>query len=74
MTPLMGAGLAIVLLCGLLVFRIPMIVALMAVVFFSNFTSGAWMLTLPQTMMSGIGHCFDRFRPSKAARTRKIPG
>ncbi|WP_340214240.1 TRAP transporter large permease subunit, partial [Dinoroseobacter shibae] len=49
-----GAGLSIVLLCGLLVFRIPMIVAIMSVVFFSNFMSGAWMLTLPQTMMSGI--------------------
>ncbi|MBO6756890.1 MAG: TRAP transporter large permease [Roseibium sp.] len=55
MTPLIGAGLAILMLCGLLVCRIPMIVALMAVVFFSNFTSGAWMMTLPQTMMSGIG-------------------
>lgn len=54
MTPLLGAGLSIVLLCGLLVFRIPMIVAIMSVVFFSNFMSGAWMLTLPQTMMSGI--------------------
>ena len=37
MTPLLGAGLAIVLLCGLLVFRVPMIVAIMATVFFSNF-------------------------------------
>ena len=55
MTPLLGAGLAIVLLCGLLVFRVPMIVAIMATVFFSNFYSGAWLLTLPQTMMSGMG-------------------
>lgn len=55
MTPLLGAGLSILLLCGLLVFRVPMVVAIMAVVFFSNFASGAWMLTLPQTMMSGIG-------------------
>lgn len=55
MTPLIGAGLSIVLLCGLLVCRIPMIVAIMAVVFFSNYTSGAWLITLPQTMMSGIG-------------------
>ncbi len=55
MTPLIGAGLAILLLCLLLVCRIPMIVAIMAVVFFANFMSGAWMLTLPQTMMSGIG-------------------
>ncbi len=55
MTPLVGAGLSIVLLCGLLVCRIPMIVAIMAVVFFSNYTSGAWLITLPQTMMSGIG-------------------
>lgn len=55
MTPLIGAGLSIAILCGLLVCRIPMIVALMAVVFLSNFASGAWMMTLPQTMMSGIG-------------------
>lgn len=55
MTPLAGAGLSIVLLCGLLVCRIPMIVAIMSVVFFSNYMSGAWLITLPQTMMSGIG-------------------
>lgn len=55
MTPLIGAGLAIVLLCLLLVLSIPMVVAIMAVVLFSNYFSGAWMLTLPQTMMSGIG-------------------
>ena len=55
MTPLIGAGLAIVLLCLLLVLRIPMIVSLAASVFFLYAQSGAWMLTLPQTMMSGIG-------------------
>lgn len=55
MTPLLGAGLAIVLLCLMLVLRIPMIVSLAASVFFLYAQSGAWMLTLPQTMMSGIG-------------------
>lgn len=55
MTPLLGAGLAIVLLCGLLVLRIPMLVAITAAVFFNFYFSGAWAITLPQTMMSGIG-------------------
>lgn len=55
MTPLLGAGLSLVLLCGLLVLRVPMIVAIMAAVFFNLYHSGAWMLTLPQTMMSGMG-------------------
>lgn len=55
MTPLAGAGLAIVLLCCLLVLRIPMLIAITAAVFFNLYFSGAWALTLPQTMMSGIG-------------------
>lgn len=55
MTPLMGAGLAICLLCGLLVLRVPMIVSITAAVFFNYYSSGAWAITLPQTMMSGLG-------------------
>lgn len=55
MTPLIGAGLSILLLCGLLIYRIPMIIAITAAVFFLYYNSGAWMLALPQTMMSGIG-------------------
>ena len=55
MTPLMGAALAICLLCGLLVLRVPMIVSITAAVFFNYYFSGAWAITLPQTMMSGLG-------------------
>ncbi len=55
MTPLMGAGLAIVILCGLLVLRVPMLVSITTAVFFNFYFSGAWAITLPQTMMSGLG-------------------
>ena len=55
MTPLVGAGLSIALLCLLLVLRLPMLVSVAAAVFFNYYFSDAWMLTLPQTMMSGIG-------------------
>lgn len=54
MSGLAAAGLSILLLCGLLVCRVHMIVALMAAIFFNYFFSGSWMLTLPQTMMSGM--------------------
>lgn len=55
MTPLAGAGLSIAFLCLLLVMRMPMLVAVAAAVFFNYYFSDAWMLTLPQTMMSGLG-------------------
>ena len=55
MTPLVGAGVSILLLCALLVLRIPMLVAVAAAVFFNYFFSNAWMMTMPQTMMSGLG-------------------
>ena len=55
MTPLAGAGISIVLLCVLLIARVPMLVAVAGAVFFNYYFSDAWMLTLPQTMMSGIG-------------------
>lgn len=55
MTPLLGAGLSIVLLCGLLILRIPMLIAITSAVFLNFYFSGAWAITLPQTMMSGIG-------------------
>lgn len=55
MTPLLGAGLAIVLLCALLMLRIPMLISITAAVFFNFYFSGAWAITLPQTMMSGLG-------------------
>lgn len=55
MTPLLGAGVSILLLCGLLVLRVPMLVSIAGAVFLNFYFSGAWALTLPQTMMSGLG-------------------
>lgn len=55
MTGLAGAGLSIVVLCALLVLRVPMLVSLAAAVMLNFQLSGAWALTLPQTMMSGLG-------------------
>ena len=55
MTPLMGAGAAIFLLCFLLIIRIPMLISVTAAVFLNIYFSGAWALSLPQTMMSGLG-------------------
>mgnify|MGYP001183706520 FL=1 len=55
MTPLAGAGVSVLLLCGLLVLRIPMLVSVASAVFFNYYFSNAWMMTLPQTMMSGLG-------------------
>lgn len=54
MTPLMGAAVSILLLCALLVLRVPMLVAIAGAVFLNFYFSGAWALTLPQTMMSGL--------------------
>ena len=55
MTPLMGAGAAVLLLCFLLIIRIPMLISVTAAVFLNIYFSGAWALSLPQTMMSGLG-------------------
>ena len=55
MTPLMGAGAAVSLLCFLLIIRIPMLISVTAAVFLNIYFSGAWALSLPQTMMSGLG-------------------
>ena len=46
--------LAVVLLCGLLMLRVPMVVALASAVIFQFTVTGAWALTLPQMMMSGM--------------------
>lgn len=55
MTGLAGAGLSIVVLCILLVLRVPMLVSIAAAVMLNFHLSGAWAMTLPQTMMSGLG-------------------
>ncbi len=55
MTGLAGAALSIAVLCLLLVLRVPMLVSLAAAVMLNFYVSGAWALTLPQTMMSGLG-------------------
>lgn len=51
---MLGAAVSIVLLCALLVIRVPMLVAIAAAVVVNFYFSGAWALTLPQTMMSGL--------------------
>ena len=50
-----GALIAIALLCALLVLRVPMLISIAAAVIVNFYLSGAWALTLPQTMMSGLG-------------------
>jgi tripartite ATP-independent transporter DctM subunit len=55
MTGLQGAGLSIVVLCLLLMLRVPMLVSIAGAVMLNFYLSGAWALTLPQTMMSGLG-------------------
>ncbi len=55
MTSQLGALVALLLLCGLLVLRVPMLIAIAGAVFLNFYLSGAWALTLPQTMMSGLG-------------------
>ena len=49
-----GALISIALLCGLLVIRVPMLISIAAAVILNFYLSGAWALTLPQTMMSGM--------------------
>lgn len=51
---MLGAAISIVLLCVLLVLRIPMLVAIATAVVINFYFSGAWALALPQTMMSGM--------------------
>jgi len=46
--------LSIVLLCVLLVLRVPMLIALASAVILNFTLTGAWALTLPQMMMSGM--------------------
>jgi tripartite ATP-independent transporter DctM subunit len=50
-----GALISIVLLLGLLVLGVPMLVSLLAAVVLNFYLSGQWTLTLPQTMISGVG-------------------
>ena len=49
-----GALLSIAVLCGLLVVRVPMLIAIATAVILNFYFSGAWALTLPQTMLSGM--------------------
>ncbi len=51
---MIGATFSIVLLCVLLILRVPMLVAIATAVVVNFHLSGAWALTLPQTMMSGM--------------------
>jgi tripartite ATP-independent transporter DctM subunit len=51
---MIGAVVSIVLLCGLLVLRVPMMISIASAVILNFYFSGAWALTLPQTMISGM--------------------
>ena len=51
---MIGAAASILLLCALLVLRVPMMVAIASAVILNFYLSGAWALTLPQTMLSGM--------------------
>ena len=51
---MIGAAASILVLCILLVLRAPMMVSIAAAVILNFFLSGAWALTLPQTMLSGM--------------------
>ena len=51
---MIGAAASISVLCALLVLRVPMLIALAAAVVLNFYLSGAWALTLPQTMLSGM--------------------
>ncbi len=51
---MLGSMVAIALLCTLLVLRVPMLISIAAAVILNFYFSGAWALTLPQTMMSGM--------------------
>ncbi len=51
---MLGALFAVLLLCALLILRVPMLVAIGIAVVLNFYLSGAWALTLPQSMMSGM--------------------
>jgi len=51
---MLGALFSVSLLCGLLVLRVPMLVSIGIAVVLNFYLSGAWALTLPQSMMSGM--------------------
>jgi tripartite ATP-independent transporter DctM subunit len=51
---MIGAVVSIALLCLLLVLRVPMLIAIASAVILNFYFSGAWALTLPQTMLSGM--------------------
>ena len=51
---MIGAAASILVLCALLVLRVPMMIAIASAVILNFFLSGAWALTLPQTMLSGM--------------------
>ncbi len=51
---MLGALFAVLLLCLLLILRVPMLVSIGIAVVVNFYLSGAWALTLPQSMMSGM--------------------
>ncbi len=51
---MIGAAVSMAVLCGLLVLRVPMIISIASAVILNFYFSGAWALTLPQTMISGM--------------------
>ena len=51
---MIGAAVSMVVLCTLLVLRVPMIISICSAVILNFYFSGAWALTLPQTMISGM--------------------
>jgi len=51
---MIGAAFSMALLCTMLVLRVPMMISIAAAVILNFYFSGAWALTLPQTMISGM--------------------
>ena len=51
---MIGATISIAVLCVLLVMRVPMMISIASAVVLNFYFSGAWALTLPQTMLSGM--------------------
>ncbi len=51
---MIGAMISIALLLVLLVLRVPMLISIASAVILNFYFSGAWALTLPQTMISGM--------------------
>ncbi len=52
---MIAAGISLAVLCGLLVLGVPMLVSLIAAGVLDLFLAGAWPLTVPQIMISGMG-------------------